>query len=354
MSTIRPTLLAFLAILLLLVPAGATLQNVVSFGCIAFSSCTGGSLESYNGSAMTPGNIVSVGGYVQPGDSGGGEFVVLGQEPSVCNGYTASNATGIVGSTTIPLNPTYPTGLTVGELVGGSGTGTGGTTIQVPQGSEIASITISGSPPEITAISLTLPLTGNAPGSTNINLAISGNNGGTLITDSYVNYPVGANCYQKTNYRGDPHEFAALGDGVTDDTIPLENWFGAYGNVNANLAPTTAPNAFGPWIATVPATYIVNTPLTCPQNATVQGTVNLTNSNPVVAIEAASGQTLAGTGSQDWFSGTLPANETASNSGAISAQAVIGALAYCRLTGISVIGNGYYAPTTGTTTTGTP
>jgi hypothetical protein len=187
------------------------------------------------------------------------------------------------------------------------------------------------------------------------NVTLTGDNNGTLIVDSEPSGGTnpGPQCWQKTDYRGDPHEFGAWGDGASstphDDTGAIQNWFGAYGNVNPNLAPATAPSAFGPWIATVPATYIVNTPLTCPQNAMVQGTVNLTNSSPVVAIEAASGQTLAGTGTQDWFSGTLPANETASNSGAISAQAVIGALAYCRLTGISVIGNGYYAPTTGTT-----
>jgi len=221
MRKIGPVLLALVAIILLLLPAGATLQNVVSFGCITVGSCTGGSLESYNGSAMTPGTLVSVGGYVQSGDSGGGEFVVLGQLPGVCNSYSSAIANGTVGSTTISFSSSsYPTGLTVGELVSGSG-GTVGATIQVPVGSEIASITYDHFG-HLIQISITLPLIGSASGPTNINLMITGNNQGTLITDSYSNSPVGANCYQKTDYRGDPHEFGAIGDGMTDDTIPLE------------------------------------------------------------------------------------------------------------------------------------
>src|SRR5205823_2455508 len=45
------------------------------------------------------------------------------------------------------------------------------------------------------------------------------------------------------------------------------------------------------------------------------------------------------------FSGVLPPNDTSS----ISAQAVIGALAYCRLSGVYVSGTGFVLPTTGDT-----
>ncbi len=161
----------------------------------------------------------------------------------------------------------------------------------------------------------------------------------------------GGDCYQKTDYRGDPHEFGAYGDASTngqtghDDTIPVQNWLGAYGNLS-NLAPGTAPGNFGPWNATVPANYLISSPLFCPPNATIRGDENLTNNN---------------TGNQQHFNPRVnfiasPANTTNPNSQPFSgytytsgpvtspfigSQAVFGSGAYCRLSGIAVNGNGF-------------
>ncbi|HEY3777675.1 MAG TPA: hypothetical protein VGL35_06430, partial [Rhizomicrobium sp.] len=189
-------------------------------------------------------------------------------------------------------------------------------------GTEIASI--SG-----TKVTLTVPLTGTATTPQTISGIFTGDNTGTLIVDT------GGDCYQKTNYRGEPHEWGAYGDGTSDDTTAIQNWLGAYGNVS-NLAPATAPDNFGPWHATVPATYLVSQPLFCPPNATLMGDENLTNNgatnnhNPRIAFKAAAA--FAGW-SYPFTTTTPPATPFAGT------QAVIGAGSYCRLSGIAVIGN---------------
>jgi hypothetical protein len=211
-----------------------------------------------------------------------------------------------------------------------AGDGTLGADIHVVPGTEIAAI-LSGS-----KVALTLPLIGTA---TMSNLQMSGtftgDNGGTLIVDA------GNDCFQKTNYHGEPHEWGAYGDGTSntphDDTTAIQNWLGAYGNVS-NLAPATAPDNFGPWHATVPATYLVSQPLFCPPNATLMGDENLTNNGnstgqthlPRIAFKAASA--FAGW-SYPFTTTTPPATPFAGT------QAVIGAGSYCRLSGIAVIGN---------------
>jgi len=247
--------------------ASVAQSNPGVFSCIEFSNSTAcplsgtpslASLEG-NTAAFPVGAIVSVSGYHAVADGGAGEYVMLGAQGGsspVCNGY-GGNASGSADTTTLgSFTPMAPTGLTVGELVSG-----GGSSLQVQPGSEIASITTNHMG-TITAISLTLPLTGmgtNQP----LSITITGNNNGTLILDSYGG--TGLNqCWQKINYRGDPHEFGAFGDGVTDDTTPMEYWFGAYGNVNPSFAPATVPPNFGPWIASIPANYLVTQPLTCP------------------------------------------------------------------------------------------
>jgi len=349
------------AVILLLIPVSAAPPTVISFGCIANNGCTGGSLEAYNSSAMTAGNIISVAGFYAGGDGGSGNFVVLGQQPAVCNVYTstASNTSGSPGTTTIIFtgSPSYPTGLTVGELV--SGLGVPGFDVRVQPGSEIAGITMSGSPQHISAISLTLPLTGTATGTPNINLTITGSNGGTLITDSYSASPVFANCYQKTNYHGDPHEWGAYGDATPDgtighdDTIALQNWLGAYGNavnVNSTLPSGTPPANFGPWNATIPANYLVTSPLFCPPNATIRGDENLTNNNSNGQNFNPRVNFIASSATLTPFSGyTFPSANPVTSSSFYGSQAVFGTYAYCRLSGIGVSGNGFVAKTTGNT-----
>jgi hypothetical protein len=270
---------------------------------------------------------VSAAGYFQPSDGGGGEFYRIGSTPTVCFSViqTQFGMSGTVGTSTV--KGVTIKGVVVGELVSGSGSdGTG--TVQVPAGAEIASIDSTDS-----LVTLTLPLTGTATGRNTpfTSVAFTGSNGGTPIVDT------GGDCYQKTNYRGEPHEWGAVGDGSNDDTLAIQNWLGAYGSVSS-LAPATAPDNFGPWHATVPATYLVSQPLFCPPNATLMGDENLTNNGnstgqthlPRIAFKAASA--FAGW-SYPFTTTTPPATPFAGT------QAVIGAGSYCRLSGIAVIGN---------------
>jgi hypothetical protein len=232
--------------------AAETAQSQSPFGtfpCIVQGNATycpvslltpNSSLES-NTAPYAIGAIVLVSGYHSPGDGGAGEYVMLGSpggSPSVCNGYNSglTNVKGNADSSSLSITGTpYPAGLTVGELV----TQGGASTLQVQPGSEVASITTSGG--NIVAISLTLPLTGSGMGAS-VPITITGNNAGTLFLDSYGGAGASSNqCWQKTNYRGDPHEFGAYGDankdGTTatghDDTTAIQNWLGAYGNVSS-------------------------------------------------------------------------------------------------------------------------
>jgi hypothetical protein len=328
------------------------------FSCIGTLSaaCPDGtiSLRQYNNSSK-PILHVSVAGYYgasgtapQAALPGGGEFYRIGSiggSPAVCVSTGFINGTGTVGTTTISgLGTGVTNGLTVGELV--TGDGTGGADIHVAPGTEIASIPSSG-----TSVTLTLPLIGTTLGNQNMDGSFIGDNTGTLIVDA------GGDCYQKTNYRGDPHEWGAYGDasrdGKTghDDSGALQNWLGAYGNAS-NLAPATAPANFGPWVATMPANYLVSQPLFCPPNATIRGDENLTNNNvgdqanfnPRVNFIAAPGNTMTAPPFAGYTYTDGPTTSSFTGS-----QAVFGTWAYCRLSGIAVTGTGFVLATTGTT-----
>jgi hypothetical protein len=162
-------------------------------------------------------------------------------------------------------------------------------------------------------------LTGTTSGT--IPTTFTGDNGGTLILDG-VGTSSSPDCYQKTNYRGDPHEWGAKGDGITDDTAAMQEWFGAYGNLFSG-PPGTAPANFGPWNASIPGTYLVSSPLSCPVNATIQGPSS--QFNPIFQVVASSS-----------FQGLL---ETSNTMQPIVTQAVIGAHTSCRLSGVGVTGN---------------
>ncbi len=290
---------------------------------------------------------VSVAGYFSPNDGGAGEFFRLGSTGGstplcVSDTYAAKGSAGSTTMTNVSMTLPYTlANLVVGELVTGIGTDGSGDVVQVQPGTEIASIdTVSGK------IGLTLPLTGTG---TNANIGgnLTGANGGTLIID------LGGDCYQKTNYRGDPHEFGAYGDASTngqtghDDTARIQNWLGAYGNVS-NLAPGAAPSNFGPWNATVPANYLISSPLFCPPNATIRGDENQTNNgngsntNPRINFVAAAAPNFTGLSVQ------LPL----SGSNYYGSQAVLGLNAFCRVSGIAVTGNNFHAQTVSSINTG--
>ncbi len=125
-----------------------------------------------------------------------------------------------------------------------------------------------------------------------------------MILDSYGGS--GANqCWQKINYRGDPHEFGAYGDGIDDNTGSLENWLGAYGTP---LASSQTKTNFGPWNLTVPGVYDVQNPngvpypLVCPTSGALIAGANLwagfkSSGTPAVTIFADNGGTHSNWGS---------------------------------------------------------
>lgn len=309
--------------------------NVLGFNCLGALTmpyeCASSTAVGLRGNNASGTNAV-VAGANMPSDGGGGDFVDIGNASAACGSFPITDnitGNGTVGSAkiiSVSLTRTQFNTLTVGEAVSGSGTN-----IQIPPGAEIAAIDKANS-----HLILTLPLIGTATTSQPVSIAISGDNGGTLIIDHESN----PQCWQKTNYRGDPHEFAAFGDGQTDDTIPMENWLGAYGNVNPTLAPATAPSNFGPWILTIPANYLVSEPLVCPPAGDIESRANpsgeAANAAPVVRITANSFPAF-----------TNPQYE----------PALMVAGNYCRLSGIALdatnIGS-FYLATTGTPTNGQP
>ena len=182
-----------------------------------------------------------------------------------------------------------------------------GQSLYVPEGAEIA--TTNGS---------TLTLTQPANQSGTPTLTAYGDNGGTQIRDA------SGRCWYKTNYRGDPHEFGAYGDGKTDDTVPVQNWFGAYGTYVSTTAGN-APANFGPWIATIPANYKVSQQLYCPFFAVLQGTANITSGTPggmPVSPPAASPAVRIFAD----HTVTFPSNATA----------LLTANSYCRISGLAI------------------
>ena len=217
-------------------------QNAVyEFNCLAAqsgSTCLDGTSTPLRNYAPSSGaaKYVSVAGYFGAGDGGEGEFVRLGNQPAVC---ISGNYLGTfsAGSNKV-IFTSFPTGLTIGEAVSGT---------SIPPGAQIAYLQPLGLNPYFL---MTLAATSNGSSET-----ISGDNNGTLILDSEI---PNKGCYQKTNYRGDPHEWGALGNGLTntteDDTPALVDWLGAP----------------GPWDATLPATYEVTSQITCWPNINIR------------------------------------------------------------------------------------
>jgi hypothetical protein len=118
-----------------------------------------------------------------------------------------------------------------------------------------------------------------------------GGNGGTQIADSAPS----TRCWYKTNYRGDPREWGAIGDGApsTDDTLALENWLGAYGSAVSKNA-STPPTNFGPWIASLPGNYKTISPLICPANANLMGPANVSTDKGSPAVRIFAGGSFSG------------------------------------------------------------
>jgi hypothetical protein len=254
--------------------------SAVGFACIA-STCTGGSpagLRGYTGPLLGPiPYYASVAGYYTPGDSGSGNYVRLGAVSSFCASYSS----GVTGSLSVGASKiTSLTGtgfststLQVGELVSASGTDGSGHPIQTPPGTEIASIVSS------TVVTLTLPITGTPGGTaTLISVTFTGDNNGTLITDSEGT----PQCWRKTNYPGDPHEYGAVGDGATNDTTPILDWIGGGGPWDA----TVASNANSSTGATI---YQVRSTIYCFPGINIRTpAVDGTSGNAPVTIQAVS------------------------------------------------------------------
>jgi hypothetical protein len=142
---------------------------------------------------------------------------------------------------------------------------------------------------------MTIPATGTGSASVST-LAFTGDNNGTLIVDS-ANSP-NFDCYQKINYRGEPHEWGAWGDGTPtsghDDTVALEGWLGAFGNPPATTSTASYPTNYGPWIATSPANYLVSSPLSCPPNATLMGPANFSTNKGTPPVRIFAGGSFSG------------------------------------------------------------
>lgn len=164
-------------------------------------------------------------------------------------------------------------------------------------------------------IVLTTPVTNVTQVTGSVNF--STDNGGSTIRDSETTGPV---CYTRVTWQYNPIEWGAHGDGKSDDTAPLQNWL----------------NSVQPHLGTV-GTFVTTSPLVCPQNASIQGPSNSSQNNQPFTIEAAGSP-----GSTLQFSGTLPASTGAAT------QGLIGALSNCRISGVNLVGNGYFLPTTGT------
>jgi hypothetical protein len=258
--------------------------NVVTaahFNCIVYNATTcPPALENYSGLAT----LAIVAGYTTPGDGGGGQYVTGTACPDFPNSMSPPTPAGVftAGSNTINNVANTP-GVVVGSIINATG--------YVTTGTEIAAVSS-------TQIVMTEPAIQSTPMGSTTNFTVTGSNGGTVIRATTTGgTPL---CFYKTDYRGDPHEFGAAGDGSTPDTTAIQSWLGAYGNVT-NPASHHAPTNFGPWIATIPANYLVTLPLVCPPSATLQAQANLwagakSSGSPAIRIFSNTANWLGGTG----------------------------------------------------------
>ncbi|HLY06838.1 MAG TPA: hypothetical protein VKR31_13930 [Rhizomicrobium sp.] len=227
------------------------------------------------------GSAIFAQGYVTPGDGGGGQFADIG----ACDNGTYSapmTEKNFIGDTKIYYTKTGPKP-TVGSAV------TSGTIF--PPGTVITDTTVTGK------FTVSIPITSDIPANTPFTI---GGNGGTLIISS------GTDCFQKADYRGDPHEWGAVGDGSKDDSTALQEWLGYT----------------GPWVASIPATYMTNWALSCWPYVNLQATAN--NSRGVSTLPLV--HIAVGT--------SFPMNGTVG-----SPVAVLTAYHGCRISGLSVDAN---------------
>ncbi|MGH7227124.1 MAG: hypothetical protein ACRELF_28240 [Gemmataceae bacterium] len=188
--------------------APAQPQSVAYLGCVVPSGSHGpcppsgtNYLQGLTWPVAVP-SVVIVGGYAAPGDGGGGEFAA---------GAACPNPTSSFGGTTqAPPSANTITGVasTAGLAPGYTISDSNG---YIP-GAAIASLTTN-----------TITITQNATMAGSTTLSASGDNGGTQIQDANPS----TRCWYKTNYRGDPHEFGAVGDDHNDDTAAVQDWLGA-------------------------------------------------------------------------------------------------------------------------------
>lgn len=272
--------LAAAAVFAVSIESAVDADTVTYLKCVVSgaSLCSGSNLRGSTGWTY-----VSVAGYATPGDGGGGEFQALTCMPTIIG--------DVSDQTTVIRNVKTTAGLWVGEPIVGSGT-------ELQPGSKIMEVSQS-------ADTITLNLVPSSIVNNDMLTVTNSDNGGTVIQDANGT----GQCFYRTNYRGDPHEWGAVGaSGNSDDTTPLQDWL--------KWTP-------GPWIASIPSSYKTNSPLTCWANTAIQGQATLTAGNSATG-----------------FVGSPVVRIFAAGSGFTAGTALLTTGDYCRITGIAFDANG--------------